>query len=101
MTWVNLPSLKKIANYLIEQDPSKLRFWAPQITEVLKHMYYNSVTGIGVKDSDFRCRVSSTTLTLASVHLWIGLKRLETGHEDQKVTLKTHNGQGTVVHLLK
>ena len=99
--WVDLLSLKKITNHLIEQDPSKLRFWAPQITEVLKHAYYNSVTGIGVKDSDFRRRVSGTTLALASVHLWIGLKRLETGHEDQKVTLKTLNGQGTVPHLLK
>ena len=99
--WVDLPSLKKIANHLIEQDPSKLRFWAPQITEVLKHVYYNSVTGIGIKDSDFRCRVSSTTLTLASVHLWIGFKRLETGYEDQKVTLKILNSYGIMLHPLK
>ena len=78
-----------------------MRFWAPQITEVLKRAYYNSVTGIGVKDSDFRHRVSGTTLALASVHLWIGLKRLETGHEDQKVTLKTLNSQDMISHLLK
>ena len=78
-----------------------MRFWAPQITEVLKHVYYNLVIRISVKDPDFRRRVSGTTLALVSVHIWIGLKQLETGYKDQKVTLKTLNGYGTVSHLLK
>jgi hypothetical protein len=65
-------------------------FMSPALFDVLVKVYFNSMSGKGMKDPvRFIRKVNGETLCGVATALWIALKALETGVRDIKVNAHT------------